>query len=229
MQGVAVVLLSGGLDSATVLALAQAQGFVCHALSFRYGQRHVQELQAAERVAAHLGAASWRTVTLDLAPLGGSALTQPDWVVPKHRDLSRQETTIPSTYVPARNTLFLSYALAWAEVLPAEAIFLGINALDYSGYPDCRPDYLEAFRTLARLATRAGVEGREIRIHAPLLSWDKAMIIRQGLALGVDYRLTHSCYDPTPEGLACGACDACLLRRRGFAQVGSVDPVAYAA
>lgn len=228
MQPVAVVLLSGGLDSATVLAMAQAQGYVCHALSFRYGQRHVQELQAAQQVAAHLGAASWRVVALDLAPLGGSALTQSDLVVPKHRNLRREETTIPITYVPARNTLFLSYALAWAEVLPAEAIFLGINAMDYSGYPDCRPEYLEAFRKMADLATRVGVEGQPIHIHAPLITWDKATIIRQGLALGVDYRLTHSCYDPTPEGLACGACDACLLRRQGFVEAGCADPISYA-
>lgn len=226
MQTTAVVLLSGGLDSATVLAMAQAQGFTCHALTLRYGQRHAQELQAAERVASRLGVASWRVLDLDIAQFGGSALTQHDLVVPRHRDLN--QSNIPITYVPARNTIFLAYALAWAEVLPAETIFIGVNALDYSGYPDCRPEYLAAFSQMARLATRAGVEGRPLTIQAPLLHLGKAEIIRQGLALGVDYSLTHSCYDPSPAGLACGTCDACLIRLRGFAQVGCTDPITYA-
>lgn len=222
----AVVLLSGGLDSATVLAIALKQGFTVHALSFRYGQRHEAELEAASAIAARHRIA--RHTILDigsaLSTLGGSALTT-DIPVPKGRSTTEMGTGIPVTYVPARNTIFLSFALAYAEVCGAFDIFLGINALDYSGYPDCRPEYLEAFVRLANLATRAGLEGpRPLAIHAPLLHMKKAEIIRTGLELGVDYRLTRSCYDPQTDGAACGACDACLLRREGFRQNGLVDP-----
>jgi len=225
----AVVLLSGGLDSATVLAIAKAEGFRLHALSVRYGQRHHAELEAARRIAASLGAVEHREVTLDLAQFGGSALTA-DIPVPVNRsavDVGRGG--IPVTYVPARNTIFLSLALAWAEVLGAADIFLGVNALDYSGYPDCRPEYIEAFQRMARLATRAGVEGTAITIHAPLIALSKADIIRRGLALGVDYSLTLSCYQPESDGTACGACDACTLRLKGFAEAGATDPVRYRA
>ena len=222
----AVVLLSGGLDSATTLAIARADGFAPHALSFRYGQRHEHELAAARAVARALGAAAHREVTIDLAQFGGSALTT-DLEVPKHRDAAAMGSGIPVTYVPARNTVFLSFALAWSEVLGAADIFIGVNALDYSGYPDCRPEYIAAFETMARLATRAGVEGQVLRIHAPLIQLRKAEIIARGLALGVDYGLTHSCYDPAEDGAACGACDACQLRLRGFAEAGVRDPVRY--
>ena len=223
----AVVLLSGGLDSATTLAIARAEGYSIHALSFRYGQRHEAELAAAERVAKALGSVEHRIITIDLAQLGGSSLTT-DLPVPKHRSTAEMGTgTIPSTYVPARNTVFLSLALAWSEVLPAYHIFLGVNALDYSGYPDCRPEYIAAFQNLARLATRAGVEGSPVTIHTPLIHLSKAQIIRRGMELAVDYGLTHSCYDPDPDGTACGACDACLLRLRGFAEAGFADPVRY--
>lgn len=218
----AVVLVSGGLDSATVLALARAQGLSCHALSFDYGQRHRAELQAAERVVAALGAASHRTVSIDLAALGGSSLTDTALAVPE-----APAAGIPSTYVPARNTVFLAYALAWAEVLQAGHIFIGVNAVDYSGYPDCRPAFIEAFETLANLATRAGVEGRPLRIQAPLMALSKAEIIRQGLACGVDYGLTVSCYQADSAGRACGRCDSCRLRREGFTAAGVADPTAY--
>jgi 7-cyano-7-deazaguanine synthase len=224
----AVVLLSGGLDSATTLAIARADGFAPYALSFRYGQRHEHELTAARTVARALGAVEHREVTIDLAQFGGSALTA-DLEVPKHRGAAEMGTGIPITYVPARNTVFLSFALAWSEVLAAADIFIGVNALDYSGYPDCRPEYIDAFERMARLATRAGVEGLPIRIHAPLIQLRKAEIIARGLALGVDFRLTHSCYDPAPDGAACGACDACQLRLRGFAEAGFRDPARYAA
>jgi 7-cyano-7-deazaguanine synthase len=222
----AVVLLSGGLDSATVLAIARAEGFECHALSFRYGQRHVVELRAAERVAQALGAAEHRVATVDLGWIGGSALTQHDLAVPKDRQ--EMGGDIPITYVPARNALFLCHALAWAEVLGARDLFAGMNALDYSGYPDCRPAFLEAFENMANLGTKAGAEGAHWHVRAPLIKMSKAEIIRTGVALGVDYALTHSCYDPVGEA-ACGRCDSCLLRRKGFAEAGVADPTAYAA
>jgi 7-cyano-7-deazaguanine synthase len=219
----AVVLLSGGLDSATVLAIARRDGFQTYALSIDYGQRHRLEIEAARRVAGHLGATRHIELALDLRQFGGSALTAA-LEVPKGRPLEEMTQGIPSTYVPARNTIFLSLALAWAEVLDAGAIFLGVNALDYSGYPDCRPEYIEAFQRLANLATKAGVEGRRLEIHAPLLYLTKADIIRRGLELGVDYALTTSCYDPTPAGKPCGSCDACLLRKKGFVEAGIADP-----
>lgn len=222
----AIVLLSGGMDSATTLAIARAEGFTAHALSFRYGQRHAVELEAAQRVAEALGAASHRIVELALGSFGGSALTT-DLPVPKDRPGSEIGSGIPGTYVPARNTLFLSWALAWAEVLPAQDIFLGVNALDYSGYPDCRPEFLEAFERMANLATRLGVEGGGIRIHAPLLRLTKAEILTHGRALGVDFGLTRTCYDPAPDGASCGRCDACLLRLRAFAELGLRDPAPY--
>lgn len=222
----AVVLLSGGLDSATVLAIAREQGFACHALSFRYGQRHAYELQAAERVAQALGAIEHRTAHIDLRVFGGSALTS-EIAVPKHDAVSEIAGGIPITYVPARNTIFLSFALAYAEVLGAFDVFIGVNALDYSGYPDCRPAYISAFEAMANLATKSGVESSQrLRIHAPLIEMTKAQIIQRGLALGVDYSLTSSCYDPGPAGQPCGHCDSCLLRAKGFAEVGAPDPVA---
>lgn len=217
----AVCLLSGGLDSSTCLALARRQGYDCHALSFDYGQRHRVELQAAARVAAALGAAAHRVIRI--GTFGGSALTG-DAEVPKARSLEEIGRGIPATYVPARNTIFLSFALAWAEVLEAADIFIGVNALDYSGYPDCRPEYIEAFERMANLATKAGVEGHtRIRIHAPLISMTKADIVRLGHDLGLDFSLTHSCYDPDPQGRACGRCDSCLLRRKGFEEAGIED------
>ncbi len=223
----AVVLLSGGLDSATTLAIALRDGFACYALSFAYGQRQRVELAAAERVARALGVIEHRTAVIDLRTFGGSALTA-DIAVPKDRSESDMGHGIPITYVPARNTIFLSYALAWAEVLGAYDLFIGVNAVDYSGYPDCRPEYIAAFETLAGLATAAGAEQRgRFRLHAPLLHLGKADIIREGVALGVDYTLTHSCYDPVAE-LACGHCDACLLRRRGFDTARIPDPTHYA-
>jgi 7-cyano-7-deazaguanine synthase len=226
----AIVLLSGGLDSATALALSRADGRVCHALSFRYGQRHEIELGAAARVAQALGAASHRIVNLDLAAFGGSALTA-DIPVPKDRSESEIGGGIPVTYVPARNTLFVAYALAAAEVMGAEEIVVGVNVLDASGYPDCRPEWLAAMGEVARLGTKAGVEGRPIRMVAPLIAMSKAEIIRAGTRLHVDYGLTHSCYDPlvsaTGEPAACGHCDACLLRRRGFEAAGVPDPTRY--
>lgn len=223
----AVVLLSGGLDSATVLAMARADGFACHALSFRYGQRHAVELGAAERVARALGAVEHRVATVDLGWIGGSALTQADLAVPKDRPVDHLGGDIPITYVPARNALFLCHALAWAEVLGARDLYAGMNALDYSGYPDCRPEFLAAFEAMANLGTRAGAEGGTWHVRAPLIRMSKAEIIRAGVALGVDYALTHSCYDPVGE-LACGRCDSCLLRKKGFAEAGVTDPTRYA-
>jgi 7-cyano-7-deazaguanine synthase len=223
----AVVLSSGGLDSTTVMALARAAGYALYSLSFQYGQRHALELEAAQRVAQALGAEAHRIITIDLGGIGGSALTGP-MEVPKGREESALSEGIPVTYVPARNTIFLSYALAWAEVLGAEEIFIGVNALDYSGYPDCRPEYLEAFERLANLATKAGVEGTmNFRIRAPLIGLTKAEIIRKGISLGVDYGLTRSCYDPAPDGRACGQCDSCLLRKKGFREAGLPDPTPY--
>jgi len=219
----AVVMLSGGLDSATALAMARHDGHECFAMSFRYGQRHDVELAAATRVAEAIGVARHVVVDIDLGVFGGSALTA-DIAVPHDRDPDDLGGDIPVTYVPARNTVFLSFALAWAETLAADAIVIGVNALDYSGYPDCRPEYLEAFERLAALATKAGVEGHPIRIEAPLLHLTKAQIIERGLELGVDYGLTHSCYDPDADGRPCGTCDACQLRARGFAQLGLTDP-----
>jgi len=221
----AVVLLSGGLDSTTVLAMAKAQGYTPYALSFRYGQRHAHELQAAAAVARTLGAARHVVAEIDLREFGGSALTA-DIAVPKGRSIDDMGHGIPVTYVPARNTVFLSFALAWAETLKASDIFIGVNALDYSGYPDCRPEYIAAFETLANLATKAGVEGHQrLKIHSPLMYLNKAQIIDAGLRLGVDYALTSSCYDPGPDGKPCGACDSCLLRAKGFAEAGHVDPL----
>jgi 7-cyano-7-deazaguanine synthase len=223
----AVVLLSGGLDSTTCLAIARAEGFEAHCLTINYGQRHAIELDASRRVAAALGAARQVQLDIDLRVFGGSALTS-EAPVPKHDRVEDIGAEIPVTYVPARNTIMLSYALAWAEVLDARDIFIGVNALDYSGYPDCRPEYLAAFEIMARLATRAGVEGTApVTIHAPLLHLTKAEIIRTGARLGVDYSMTHSCYDPTPNGLACGHCDSCLLRKKGFAEAGVADPTRY--
>jgi len=223
----AVVLLSGGLDSTTVVALAKRDGYDVYALSFRYGQRHAHELEAARRVAARYGVARHEIVEIDLRPFGGSALTA-DIPVPKGRDVTHG-SDIPITYVPARNTIFLSFALAYAEVTGATDIFIGVNALDYSGYPDCRPEYVAAFERVANLATRAGVEGTApIHIRAPLIDLTKAQIIQLGLSLGVDYAGTTSCYDPAPDGAACGECDACQLRLRGFAEAGTSDPAAYA-
>jgi len=222
----AVVLLSGGLDSATTFAIARARGFACHALSFRYGQRHVVELSNAAAVARHLGAVDHRVVEIDLRAFGGSALTA-DLPVPKDRDDAARAEGIPITYVPARNTIFLAYALASAEVLGAADIFLGVNAVDYSGYPDCRPEFVQAFERMANLATRAGVEGRHLTIHAPLVSMTKAEIVARGLELGVDFGMTLSCYDPAPDGASCGRCDACHLRLEGFRQLGRRDPARY--
>lgn len=221
----AVVLLSGGLDSATVLALARKDGFACHALSVAYGQRHAAELQAAARVAAALGAREHRVVDVDLGQFGGSALTDHAIDVPM-RGIA---PGIPATYVPARNTVMLSLALAWAEVLGANDIFVGVNAVDYSGYPDCRPEYIAAFEAMANLATKAAVEGARLSIHAPLIALTKAEIIRRGCALGVDYALTVSCYQADDTGAACGLCDACRLRQAGFAQAGLADPTRYMA
>jgi len=224
----AVVLLSGGLDSATTLAIAHAEGFRPYAMSFRYGQRHAQELASAAAVARAQGAAEHRVVDIDLRSLGGSALTD-DIAVPKDRSAAELAQGIPITYVPARNTIFLAFALGWAEVLGAADIFLGVNAVDYSGYPDCRPEYITAFERMANLATRAAVEGRRLRIHAPLMQMGKSQIIARGLELGVDYGLTLSCYDPAPDGAACGRCDACQLRLKGFRELGRPDPARYRA
>jgi 7-cyano-7-deazaguanine synthase len=222
----AIVLLSGGLDSTTVLAHAKSIGFDPYALSFRYGQRHAVELRAAKRVAEAQGVADHVVCDIDLRVFGGSALTS-DVEVPKHASVDQVEETIPVTYVPARNTVFLSFALAYAEVVGATDIFIGVNALDYSGYPDCRPEYIRAFEAMANLATRAGVEGGAITIHTPLMDKTKGEIVQMGLALGVDYSLTSSCYDPDDAGRSCGHCDSCLLRLKGFAEAGSHDPIAY--
>jgi len=224
----AVILLSGGLDSATTLAIAISEGYSACALSFKYGQRHKMEIESASKVAKALGASKHLTLEIDLTAIGGSALTD-RITVPKNRDEKTIGSGIPVTYVPARNTIFLSFALAWAEVLEAQDIFIGVNALDYSGYPDCRPEYIAAFECLANLATKAGVEGRlAIRVRTPLIALSKSEIIRTGLGLGVDYSLTHSCYDPAEDGLACGACDSCQLRKKGFAEAGAIDPLRYA-
>jgi len=223
----AVVLLSGGLDSTTCLAWAIREGFACHTLAVDYGQRHRVELEAARRVAAALGVADHREVRVDLRAIGGSALTS-TIAVPKDRDVETIGAGVPVTYVPARNTVFLALALGLAETLGAADLVAGMNALDYSGYPDCRPEFVAAFEALARLGTRAGIEGAPWRIHTPLMRLDKAAIVRLGLELGVDYSLTHSCYDPAPGGAACGACDSCRLRRKGFREAGASDPTRYA-
>jgi 7-cyano-7-deazaguanine synthase len=223
----AVVLLSGGIDSTTTLAIAIAEGYEAYALSFDYGQRHQIETEAARRVANSLGAKEHRVAKIDLRVFGGSALT--DAIdVPKQRPEKEIAHGIPITYVPARNTIFLAYALAWAEVIHANDIFIGVNAIDYSGYPDCRPEFIEAFEHLANLATKAGVEGRRFQIHTPLIKFSKADIVRKAVELGVDLSLTHSCYDPSSEGLACGECDSCLLRLKGFREAGIKDPIRYA-
>jgi 7-cyano-7-deazaguanine synthase len=221
----AVVLLSGGLDSTTVMAIARSNGYEIYGLSFRYGQRHALELEAARRVARALNAKKHLVMDLDLAKIGGSALTG-DIEVPKGRNEGEMKGEIPVTYVPARNTIFLSHALAWAEVLGASDIFIGVNAIDYSGYPDCRPEYIEAFERMANLSTKAGVEGKtKFKIRTPLINMTKADIIRKGIELGIDYSMTHSCYDPSPEGMPCGRCDSCLLRKKGFREAGITDPV----
>lgn len=224
----AVVLLSGGLDSTTVLAIAKAEGYTPYALSFRYGQRHTIELEAAQRVAQAQGVARHVIADIDLRVFGGSALTD-DIAVPHHDSADELGEGIPVTYVPARNTVFLSFALAWAETLGSSDVFMGVNALDYSGYPDCRPEYISAYEKMANLATKAGVDGTQhLKIHTPLIDLTKAQTIERGLALGADYSLTHSCYDPDEQGLSCGTCDSCLLRRRGFAELGLEDPVPVA-
>jgi 7-cyano-7-deazaguanine synthase len=222
----AVVLLSGGLDSATTLAIAKEEGYEVFALSFRYGQRHEIEIYSAEQVAKSLGVSEHRVLEIDLRAFGGSALT--DAIeVPKNRGADEMRSRIPVTYVPARNTVFLSYALAWAEVIGAHDIFIGVNALDYSGYPDCRPEFIAQFEKLAQVATKAGVEGTRFQIHAPLIEMTKEQIIREGTKLGVQFSLTTSCYDPAPDGIACGECDSCLLRAKGFREAGIPDPTRY--
>lgn len=227
MDKKAVVLLSGGLDSTTVLAIAKYEGYQIYALSFSYGQRHNIELRQAEKIAQYFNVADHAVINIDLRRIGGSALTS-EISVPKQRSLPEIEKAIPVTYVPARNTVFLSLALGWAEVLNAADIFIGVNALDYSGYPDCRPEYIAAFETLANLATGAGVEKRlNFRVHTPLIDLTKAQIIQKGLALGVDYSLTHSCYDPSENTLSCGECDSCQLRLKGFYEAGVTDPIKY--
>lgn len=224
----AVVLLSGGVDSATTLAMARHEGFACHAITFDYGQRHRLELEAARRVAESMGVGRHVTIPFDLRAIGGSALTD-DIPVPRDQDPETMAGQIPSTYVPARNTIFLSFALGWAEVLGAFDLYIGANAIDYSGYPDCRPEYIAAFERMANLATRAGVTGEgRFNIHAPLIEMSKADILRTGVRLGVDYALTTSCYDPADDGAACGRCDACILRRNGFEEAGIEDPTRYA-
>lgn len=225
MKRTAIILLSGGLDSTTVLAIAKAQGFALHALSFDYGQRHAIELEAAKRVAAIMGVERHTIVPMDLRVFGGSSLTA-DIAVPKHDSVAEMDVGIPITYVPARNIIFLSYALACAEVACAGDIFLGVNAIDYSGYPDCRPDFIAAFEQMANKGVAAAVEGNmPIKLHTPLITMSKAEIIKEGLRLGVDYGQTHSCYDPAPNGEACGQCDSCLLRAKGFEEAGAIDPV----
>jgi 7-cyano-7-deazaguanine synthase len=225
----AIVLLSGGVDSTTTLAIAKQQGFRLNALTFQYGQRHAIEIEAARRVAQAFGVERHVVVPMELRLFGGSALTD-ELAVPKSRTLEEIAHGIPVTYVPARNTIFLAYALAFAEVAEGEDLFIGVNALDYSGYPDCRPEYIRAFEAMANLATKAAVEGRQrLRIHTPLMHLSKAQIIQRGLELGVNYALTHSCYEPAPDGAACGQCDSCLLRLKGFAEAGATDPIAYGA
>jgi 7-cyano-7-deazaguanine synthase len=224
----AVVLLSGGLDSTTTLAVAIAQGYATYALSFDYGQRHKIEIEAARRIVKSLGVKEHRVVEIDNRLFGDSALTD-DVDVPKSRSEKEISAGIPVTYVPARNIIFLSHALAWAEMIPAGHIFLGVNAIDYSGYPDCRPEFIAMFELLANIGTKAGVEGRRFQIHAPLIKMSKAQIVRKAIELDVDLALTHSCYDPTPEGRACGQCDSCQLRRKGFREAGVIDPIKYAA
>ncbi len=225
----AVILTSGGLDSTTVLAIAREQGYRLYSLSFDYGQRHAFELQAADAVSRSMGVIQHLVLNIDLGQIGGSALTD-DIKVPKARSLEAMEAEIPVTYVPARNTIFLSYALAWAEVLPSTDIFIGVNAVDYSGYPDCRPEFITAYQTMANLATKAGVTGEDpMTIHTPLMTLSKAEIITKGVALGVDYGMTHSCYDPDNQGRSCGACDSCLLRHQGFVEAGVADPTPYQA
>ncbi len=224
----AIVLLSGGIDSATTLAIARQEGYGSYALSFEYGQRHAIEIAAAKKLARQLGAAEHRVIALDLRSFGGSALTDAV-AVPKNRTAEEIEREIAVTYVPARNTIFLSYALAWAEVSGARDIFIGVNAIDYSGYPDCRPEFIAQFERLANLATKAGVSSDWFRIHAPLIEMTKAQIIRKGAELGVDFALTHSCYDPAEDGAACAECDSCLLRAKGFAEAGVADPTRYCA
>ena len=224
----AVVLSSGGLDSTTAMAIAKQDGFEIYSLSFFYGQRHSFELDAAAKVAEAMGASQHMVIHIDLKKIGGSALTDDMIDVPKSMNEQEIGQEIPVTYVPARNTIFLSHALAWAEVLGASDIFIGVNAIDYSGYPDCRPEYIEAFERMANLATKAGVEGRiTTKIQTPLIHMTKAQIIKKGIGLGVDYTLTHSCYDPSPEGLACGCCDSCILRKKGFEEAGIEDPTRY--
>lgn len=223
----AVVLLSGGIDSATCCAIAKDEGYSVYALSFRYGQRHSYEITAAVKIAQHLSVTEHRVIGMDLRAFGGSSLTS-DMEVPKNRLQSEvNKEGIPNTYVPARNTIFLSYALGWAEVIESKDIFIGVNAVDYSGYPDCRPEFIKAFENMANLATRAGVEGNKITIHTPLINFSKAAIIKKGVSLGVDYSLTLSCYDPSPEGLSCGLCDSCILRKKGFEEAGITDPTKY--
>ena len=223
----AVVLLSGGVDSTTILAIAQSQGYDAYTMSFRYGQRHVLELDCAKQISEKMAAKKHVIVDIDLRAFGGSALTD-DIDVPKERSDQEIGTGIPITYVPARNTIFLSFALAWAETLEVDTIFIGVNALDYSGYPDCRPEYIKAYQQMANLATKAGVEGAtQLKIQTPLISMTKAQIIQKGTELGVDYALTLSCYDPDPQGKACGACDSCLLRIKGFEEAGVADPIIY--
>ena len=223
----AVVLSSGGLDSTTAMAIARSKGYEIYSLSFRYGQRHALELEASERVVRDFGAKKHFVIDIDLAKIGGSALTD-NIEVPKGRDEEEMQGEIPVTYVPARNTIFLSYALAWAEVIDASDIFLGVNAIDYSGYPDCRPEFIEAYEHMANLATKVGVEGkRKIKIRTPLINLSKAQIIKRGVELGVDYSITHSCYAPSSDGRACGDCDSCLLRKKGFSDAGVDDPTNY--
>ncbi|MGP8152603.1 MAG: 7-cyano-7-deazaguanine synthase QueC [Smithella sp.] len=223
----AVILLSGGIDSATALAIAKKMGFDIYALSFSYGQRHAMELEAARHIAERFNVAQHLIVDIDLRKIGGSALTA-DINVPKNRGAEEMKKDIPATYVPARNTIFLSYALAWAEVMGANDIFIGVNVLDYSGYPDCRPEYIAAYEQMANLATKAGVEGgKKLKIHTPLIKMSKSQIIQKGIELGIDYSLTHSCYDPSVSGEACGECDSCLLRLKGFWEAGIKDPVRY--
>jgi len=225
----AIILSSGGIDSTTAMAMAKSEGYEIYSLSFFYGQRHSLELDAARKVAVMLGAKEHLVINIDLRAFGGSALTD-DAEVPKGRNETDMQRCIPVTYVPARNTIFLSYALAWAEVLDVSDIFIGVTAVDYSGYPDCRPEYIEAFETMANLATKAAVEGKtRVKITTPLIAMSKADIIRRGIELGVDYRITHSCYDPSPDGKACGRCDSCLLRKKGFTGAGIPDPTIYVA